>query len=49
MSFTPKLKGEADLPEIWEEPLPCVVSVLSQYADYEKALDNLPDIELIGR
>lgn len=39
--------NEADLPEIWAEPLPNVVKVLEKYSSYEDVLNNLPDIELI--
>lgn len=37
---------ERDLPEIWPEPLPVVVSVLERCETYAEVLDNLPDIEL---
>jgi len=38
---------EADLPEIWVEPLPMVVEVLERYQTYGEVLQNLPGIELI--
>ncbi len=41
-------KGEADLPEIWAEPLEAVVRVLEASKTYEEVADNLPDVELIG-
>ncbi len=47
LAFTVKLKGEADLPEIWPEPLPIVVKKLSKYHKYDDLLNNLPDIVLI--
>ena len=39
---------EADLPEIWPEPLPVVVSALTRYHTVADVYENLPDIELIG-
>ena len=39
---------EADLPEIWPEPVPSVVAVLEKNNTYNEVLENLPDIELIG-
>ncbi len=37
--------GEADLPEIWAEPLPVVIDVLRQSQNYQEVADNLPDID----
>lgn len=39
-------EGEADLPEIWFEPLAVVVGVLTQYSDFLEVANNLPDIAL---
>lgn len=39
--------GEADLPEIWAEPLPTIVNALNQGCDFQQVADNLPDIEVI--
>ncbi len=39
-------KGEADLPEIWAEPLPMVIEVLESFDTYQQVADHLPDIEL---
>lgn len=47
LAFKVKLKGEADLPEIWPEALPVIVKTLSKYQKYEDVLNNLPDIPLI--
>ena len=47
LAFTVKLKGEADLLEIWPEPLPNIVRTLSKYKKYKDMLNNLPDIPLI--
>ena len=47
LAFPIVINGEADLPEIWAEPLPQVIEVLSQYNHYQQVLDNLPDLPLI--
>ncbi len=41
--------GEADLPEIWAEPIEIVVRVLEMSGTYAEVLGNLPDVELIGQ
>ena len=40
------VKAEADLPEIWAEPLPVVIQVLKKYKTVQEVASNLPDIEL---
>ena len=40
-------EGEADLPEIWAEPLPDIIAVLEKYNSYQDVANNLPDIALI--
>ncbi len=47
LAFTITAEGEANLPEIWQEPLPAVVSVLESSTDFQQVAENLPDIELI--
>lgn len=47
LAFTITIKGEADLPEIWPEPLPEVVHVLESSSDFQQVADNLPDLDLI--
>lgn len=37
--------GEADLPEIWVEPMPLIVDTLQTYSTVDAVADNLPDIE----
>ncbi len=37
--------GEADLPEVWAEPLPRVVKVLESSSDFQEIADNLPDAQ----
>jgi len=40
-------KGEADLPEIWPEPLSLVINTLETCASNVDVANNLPDIEII--
>ncbi len=47
LAFPINLKNEADLPEIWHEPLSVIVSVLEKCETYAEVYNNLPDIELI--
>ncbi len=49
LPYVPLAPGEADLPEIWDEPAPCVVEALSRHGDYAKLRKNLPDIELVAQ
>ena len=45
--FSIATQGEADLPEIWAEPLPIVVQVLKHYKTVQEVANNLPDVELV--
>ena len=47
LAFPIITSGEADLPEIWSEPLDQVIQVLESYEDYQQVADNLPDVEVI--
>ena len=47
LAFELVVSGEADLPQIWAEPLPEVTQVLSQSKTYFEVAQNLPYIELI--
>ena len=47
LAFPIETQGEADLPEIWAEPLPVVTGVLINSATYQDVADNLPDVELV--
>lgn len=47
LAFAINERVEADLPEIWAEPLPVVVRVLTKYATVEEVAANLPDVELV--
>ena len=49
LAFPIAHEGEADLPEIWAEPLPLVVKALESFDDYWQLSEHLPDIELIHR
>ena len=47
LAFPIVTPGEADLPEIWAEPLPVVTDILANSNTYQEVADNLPDIELV--
>lgn len=47
LAFPIVTEGEADLPEIWAEPLPVVINALKQGRTYQEVADNLPDVELV--
>lgn len=47
LAFSIISQGEADLPEVWAEPLPQVVTALTQYQAVEEVAENLPDIMLL--
>ncbi len=47
LAFPVATQGEADLPEIWVEPLPAIIKVLENGKDYFEVLKNLPDIQVI--
>ena len=47
LAFPIVTAGEADLPEIWADPLSIVIEVLERSQNYQEVADNLPDIELI--
>jgi transglutaminase-like putative cysteine protease len=46
LAFSITKPGEADLPEIWFEPLLAITNVLEQSKNYQEVSDNLPDIDL---
>jgi transglutaminase-like putative cysteine protease len=39
--------GEADLPEIWPEPLAVVVRALTENTTFDQVFHNLPDVDLL--
>jgi len=47
LAFPIRESSEANLPEIWPEPLPNVIHVLEKSHSYLEVLNNLPDIELL--
>lgn len=47
LAFPTRPPHERDLPEVWSEPLPLVISVLKSSSTYDEVLRNLPDIELL--
>jgi transglutaminase-like putative cysteine protease len=47
-AYRPRLPGEADLPEVWPEPLPEVVRALERASDWQAVLAGLPDVELFA-
>lgn len=49
LAFPISIEGEADLPEIWWEPLSTVVDALSRNKGYLDVAENLPDVQLINR
>jgi transglutaminase-like putative cysteine protease len=46
LAFSIRFPGEADLPEIWPDPLPVVIEALRQHSTTEGLWNNLPDIKL---
>lgn len=46
LAFAIITAGEADLPEIWAEPLPVIIKALTTYTTFKEVAENLPDIEL---
>ena len=49
LAFPTNIEGEADLPEIWAEPLPEVVRVLTSCVTFQEVANKLPDIEILMR
>ena len=47
LAFPIRTPGEADLPEVWAEPLPVIVRALTQRKSVHDVAVNLPDIELL--
>ncbi|MFT7388326.1 MAG: hypothetical protein ACI8VC_001572, partial [Candidatus Endobugula sp.] len=41
-------EGEADLPEIWAEPLAIIIDALEPGKTFQDVADNLPDVALIS-
>ncbi|MEZ5334229.1 MAG: transglutaminase family protein [Methanolobus sp.] len=49
LAYEIRIEGEADLPEIWADPLPVVVETLTKFKSYDEVYENLPDVLLIGQ
>ena len=49
LAFSPNAAGEADLPEIWADPLPVVVNALRAHVTTDTLSRNLPDVEILTR
>ena len=49
LAFATTAPGEADLPEIWTDPLPIVVETLRRHTSAQSVLNDLPDVILSGR
>jgi transglutaminase-like putative cysteine protease len=47
LAFPTVTPGEADLPEIWSEPLPIVTKVLERFDHWDQVAQHLPDTPLI--
>ena len=48
LAFSIVADGEADLPEIWAEPIPPILEVLLERKTYKEVAENLPDIQLVS-
>jgi hypothetical protein len=48
LAFSANSSLEADLPEIWAEPLVDVVKILMKSKTYSEVYNNLPDVEIIN-
>tara|TARA_A100001391_G_scaffold72416_1_gene46285 strand:+ start:88 stop:702 length:615 start_codon:yes stop_codon:yes gene_type:complete len=46
LAFPIATPGEADLPEIWAEPLSLITDILERSTTYQEVADRLPDVEL---
>jgi transglutaminase-like putative cysteine protease len=44
LAFSIRLSGEADLPDIWADPLPVVVKAIRAHARADRLGENLPDL-----
>lgn len=47
LAFPIVTQGEANLPEIWAEPLSVITELLTKCTTYQEVTDNLPDVELV--
>jgi transglutaminase-like putative cysteine protease len=47
LPYVARAPGEAELPEIWADPIPQVMDVLTRYGEIEAVRRHLPDLELV--
>ena len=47
LAFSIRESQERDLPEIWSEPLPVVISAMEAFPDVAQLAQNLPDVALL--
>lgn len=47
LAFAVQIKGEADFPEIWADPLGMIVERLRRFKTKDELWDHLPDIQII--
>jgi transglutaminase-like putative cysteine protease len=47
LAFEPHFDGEADLPEVWPDPLPQVINALRTYRSSNELSENMPDVEIV--
>ena len=48
LCYIPHIRGEADLPEIWADPLPVIVESLMTYRTKDDLWAHLPDVHLFN-
>jgi transglutaminase-like putative cysteine protease len=48
LAFSIQVPGEANLPEIWADPLPTVIQSLRHHQTYDSLANDLPDVPLIA-
>lgn len=48
LAFPIVVEGEADFPEVWTEPLPEIVELLTNSKTYEDVASDLPDVEIVS-
>ncbi|MCH9742434.1 MAG: transglutaminase family protein [Proteobacteria bacterium] len=46
LAFSILIEGEANLPEIWAEPMPVVVDALKRHSTFDAVAEHLPDVAL---
>lgn len=49
LAFALEWPGEADLPGVRPSPLPEIIAALQRFDTWDALLENLPDVQLVGR